>query len=106
MALRKTCPRARARSARPLARAVSTYCLRISSRKEFLVSIVSVAKLPTTMRRDRQRDVPEVVDDARRPGQLVPVVGGQAAQREPLQKLPPPKSTISSDARSTKPGIA
>ena len=33
---------------RPLARAVSTYCLLISSRKQFLVSIVSVAKPPIT----------------------------------------------------------
>jgi hypothetical protein len=33
----------------PLARAVSTYCLRISSRKQFLVKIVSIAKAPIPM---------------------------------------------------------
>ena len=33
---------------RPLERAVTTYCLWISSRKEFLVSMVSPAKPPTT----------------------------------------------------------
>lgn len=35
-------------------------------------------------RRQRQRQVPEIIDDARRPGKLVPVVGDEAAQREPV----------------------
>ena len=48
-ALRKTCLYSTARSDSPLARAVSTYCRRISSRKVFLVSIVVTAKLPTTI---------------------------------------------------------
>ncbi|MNY31381.1 hypothetical protein D3C86_1655430 [compost metagenome] len=47
-ALRNTCFQSTRRSARPLARAVSTYCLRISSRNAFLVSMVMTAKLPTT----------------------------------------------------------
>ncbi len=47
-ALRKICFHSTRRSDRPLARAVSTYCLRTSSRKAFLVSIVTTAKLPTT----------------------------------------------------------
>jgi len=32
----------------PFERAVTTYCLLISSRKEFLVSMVRLAKPPTT----------------------------------------------------------
>ena len=36
-------------AARPLARAVVTYCLEISSRKEFLVSSVAVAKAPSAI---------------------------------------------------------
>ena len=49
IALRKTWPYSTRRSVRPLARAVSTYCLWISSRKEFLVRKVSVVKPPITM---------------------------------------------------------
>src|ERR1700676_1369945 len=37
------------RSLQPLARAVITYCLRISSRNEFLVSNVMVAKAPSAI---------------------------------------------------------
>ena len=48
-ALRITCFHSTWFSGRPLARAVSTYCLRISSRKEFLVSMAVTAKLPNTM---------------------------------------------------------
>ena len=48
MALRKTWPYSTRASPAPLARAVSTYCLPISSRKAFLVSIVSPAKPPMT----------------------------------------------------------
>ena len=48
IALRNTWPYSTRRSPAPLARAVTTYCLRISSRKQFLVSIVSPAKPPTT----------------------------------------------------------
>ena len=44
MALRKTWPYSTRRSPAPLARAVTTYCLRISSRKQFLVRMVSPAK--------------------------------------------------------------
>ena len=44
IALRKTWPYNTLRSDRPLARAVTTYCFLISSRKLFLVSNVSVAK--------------------------------------------------------------
>ena len=44
IAFRKTWPYSTLRSVSPLARAVVTYCLRISSRKEFLVSSVVVAK--------------------------------------------------------------
>ena len=47
IALRKTWPYSTRRSVRPLARAVKTNCLLISSRNEFLVSIVNVAKPPT-----------------------------------------------------------
>ncbi len=47
-ALRNTCFHSTRRSDKPFARAVSTYCLRISSRKVFFVSIVMTAKLPTT----------------------------------------------------------
>jgi hypothetical protein len=36
-------------------------------------------------RRDRQHQVPEVVEDLAAPAQLVEVVGGQPAQREPVQ---------------------
>jgi len=36
-------------SSKPFARAVTTYCLLISSRKEFLVSMLSVAKPPMTI---------------------------------------------------------
>ena len=48
-ALRNTCFHSTLRSSSPLARAVSTYCLRISSRNEFLVSMAVTAKLPNTM---------------------------------------------------------
>ena len=48
-ALRNTCFQSTCRSLKPLARAVSTYCLRISSRNEFLVNTVVTAKLPSTM---------------------------------------------------------
>ena len=44
MALRKMWPYSTWLLLQPLARAVSTYCLRISSRNEFLVSSVMVAK--------------------------------------------------------------
>ena len=47
-ALRNTCFHSTRRSDKPFARAVSTYCLRISSRNAFLVSIVITAKFPTT----------------------------------------------------------
>ena len=47
MALRKTCPYSTWRSVQPLARAVITYCFLISSRNEFLVSSVMVAKAPS-----------------------------------------------------------
>ncbi len=47
-ALRNTCFHNTRRSDKPFARAVSTYCLRISSRNAFFVSIVITAKLPTT----------------------------------------------------------
>ena len=36
-------------SLKPLARAVSTYCLRISSRNAFLVNMVMTAKEPSTL---------------------------------------------------------
>ncbi len=48
-ALRNTCFHSTCRSLRPLARAVITYCLRISSRNAFLVSMAVTAKLPSTM---------------------------------------------------------
>ena len=35
--------------------------------------------------RDRHRDVPQVIDDARTPAELVPVARREATQREPLQ---------------------
>ena len=47
-ALRKMCFHSTRGCDRPLARATSTYCLRISSMKVFLVSIVTIAKLPIT----------------------------------------------------------
>ena len=46
--LRKTCFQSTCRSLSPLARAVSTYWRRISSRNVFLVSSVLIAKLLTT----------------------------------------------------------
>ena len=49
MALRNTCRHSTVRSSTPLARAVSTYCLRISSSTEFLVRIVITAKPPSTI---------------------------------------------------------
>ena len=45
-ALRNTCLNSTLRSESPLARATSTYCLRISSTNVFLVRMVIVAKLP------------------------------------------------------------
>ncbi|MNT58312.1 hypothetical protein D3C72_1957390 [compost metagenome] len=48
MALRNTWPYSTRWLVRPLALAVITYCLLISSRKLFLVSRVMVAKLPIT----------------------------------------------------------
>ncbi|MNH38706.1 hypothetical protein D3C72_2130710 [compost metagenome] len=48
MALRNTWPYSTRFGLRPLALAVTTYCLLISSRKLFLVSKVMVAKLPIT----------------------------------------------------------
>ncbi|MNN27047.1 hypothetical protein D3C81_1405700 [compost metagenome] len=48
MALRNTWPYSTRGRLRPLALAVTTYCLLISSRKLFLVSKVMVAKLPMT----------------------------------------------------------
>ena len=48
-ALRNTCLYSTCFSLKPLARAVSTYCLRISSRNEFFVSTAVTAKLPSTM---------------------------------------------------------
>lgn len=48
IALRKMCFHSTRRSDKPLLRAVSTYCLRISSRNAFLVSMVTTAKPPTT----------------------------------------------------------
>ena len=49
MALRNTWPYSTRCSPAPLARAVTVYCLRISSRKQFLVSMVRLAKPPATM---------------------------------------------------------
>ena len=37
-------------------------------------------------RGQRQRQMPEIVDDALRPGKLRPIVGGEAAQREPVEE--------------------
>ena len=48
IALRNTWRYSTRCSLAPFARAVTTYCLRISSMKMFLVRIVSVAKPPTT----------------------------------------------------------
>jgi hypothetical protein len=48
IALRKTWPYSTRFSVRPFMRAVSTYCLRISSRNEFLVRKVEVANEPST----------------------------------------------------------
>jgi len=48
-ALRNTCFQRTFFSGTPLARAVSTYCLRISSSTEFLTSMVITANPPTTM---------------------------------------------------------
>ena len=48
IALRNTCFQSTLSSLKPLALAVITYCLRISSIKEFLVSMVITAKLPNT----------------------------------------------------------
>ena len=48
-ALRNTWRPSTWRSLRPLALAVTTYCLRISSRKAFFVSMAVTAKLPATM---------------------------------------------------------
>ncbi|MNP83390.1 hypothetical protein D3C76_1823200 [compost metagenome] len=49
MALRKMCFHRMRSSLTPLARAVTTYCLRISSRKAFLVNMVRAAKPPITV---------------------------------------------------------
>jgi hypothetical protein len=48
-ALRKTCRHITVRSLAPLARAVRTYCLWISSSTEFLVMMLITAKLPRIM---------------------------------------------------------
>ena len=48
-ALRNTCFHITWRSLKPLARAVVTYCLRISSKNAFLVNMVVTAKLPSTI---------------------------------------------------------
>ena len=48
-ALRKTWRHSTLRSSTPLARAVITYCLRISSSTEFLVRMVITAKPPITI---------------------------------------------------------
>lgn len=48
IALRKTCFQSTSRCGAPFARAVSTYCRPISSRKVFFVRMVTIAKLPTT----------------------------------------------------------
>ena len=63
-----------------------TYCLLIWSRNEFLVSMRQAGEAADHQRRDRQRHVPEVVGDpvpARTSS--APVVGDQAAQREPVE---------------------
>ena len=44
-----------------------------------------MAKLPIDHGDERQRHMPEVVEDRARPGEIAPIVGGQAAQRKPLQ---------------------
>ena len=49
MALRNTCPYSTWCSVSPLARAVITYCFLISSRNEFLVRKVVVAKADSDM---------------------------------------------------------
>ncbi len=49
IAFRKMCPYSTRFSPQPFARAVITYCLRISSRNEFLVSIVVVVKAPSAI---------------------------------------------------------
>jgi hypothetical protein len=49
MALRNTWPYKTCRWFSPLARAVTTYCMLIWSRNEFLVSMVSPAKPPITI---------------------------------------------------------
>ena len=49
IALRNTWRQSTRRSSTPLARAVITYCLRISSSTEFLVRMVMTAKPPITM---------------------------------------------------------
>ncbi len=48
IALRNTWPYSTRVSDAPFARAVTTYCLRISSRKQFLVRIVRLANPPAT----------------------------------------------------------
>jgi hypothetical protein len=49
IALRNTCRQRTLRSSTPFARAVITYCLRISSRTEFFVRMVITAKPPITI---------------------------------------------------------
>ena len=60
-------------------------CLLISSRNEFLVSMVSVAKAADGQREQGQRQVPQVVRDLAEPAELLPILRGKAAQGEDVQ---------------------